>query len=233
MQFRGVGLGLRLSAPSPVPGERWGEDPRHLLGSVPVTRRLSSLLVPTLFVLLACDAPAIVPSAGAGQLQPRGDGPRLAAPPIAPRAQPVAVAAPPSAHLPAAAGGAEWNSDEISWLDYDAGIARARAEGKPVCLVMHADWCPHCRTYSRVFDDPRVVAQARRLVMVRVNVDQVPAVATRFAVDGTYVPRTYFLRSDGTVMEQIDAHRPQFRYFFDENDPGSILGGMVAALAAG
>ena len=156
----------------------------------------------------------------------------LPARPIAPRPPPVAVGA-GTGHAPSAPANGEWNSDEIRWLDYDAGLARARAEGKPICLVMHADWCPHCHTYARVFDDARVVAQSRRLIMVRVNVDQVPAVATRYSVDGTYVPRTYFLRSDGTVLERVDAHRERFRYFFDENDPGSILGGMIAALAAG
>jgi len=201
-----------------------------------VTRRLPSLLLPALlFALIACDAPAITPSSGT--VLPVQDEQPPTTPAVAPRAQPVAVApavahVPTAAHPPGARDG-EWNGDEISWLDYDAGLARARAEGKPVCLVMHADWCPHCHTYARVFDDARVVAQARNLVMVRVNVDHAPAVATRYAVDGTYVPRTYFLRPDGTVLERVDARRPQFRYFFDENDPGSILGGMIAALAPG
>lgn len=202
-----------------------------------MTRRLPSLLLPALlFAFVACDAPAITPSSSTLLPEPGEQVPPTQA--VAPRARPVAVA-PPAAHAPAAdhaPGGArdgEWNGDEISWLDYDAGLARARAEGKPVCLVMHADWCPHCHTYARVFDDPRVVAQARNLVMVRVNVDHAPAVATRYAVDGTYVPRTYFLRPDGTVLERVDARRPQYRYFFDENDPGSILGGMIAALAPG
>ncbi len=191
-------------------------------------RRLSSLLVPALFVLLACDAPAISPSGGAGELRPAD--PEVAPPPVA---QPVPVAAPQAPPTPSAATGEDWNADEIRWLDFDAGMARARAENKPVCLVLHADWCPHCRTYAHVFDDPRIVAQAQRLVMVRVNVDQVPAVAGRYAVDGTYVPRTYFLKPDGTVLERVDAHRAQYRYFFDEHDPASILGGMLAALAPG
>ena len=185
----------------------------HLLRCALVMRRNPSLVLPALLALFACDAPAITPSTA------------IAAPP------PVAADQPPAPPRGAAHG--EWNSDQIRWLSYDAGLARAHAESKPICLVMHAAWCPHCRTYARVFDDPRVVAQAQRLVMVKVNVDEVPTVAARYAVDGTYVPRTYFLRPDGTVIERIDAHRPQYRFFFDENDPGSILGGMLAALAPG
>ncbi|MEI8254113.1 MAG: thioredoxin family protein [Deltaproteobacteria bacterium] len=138
---------------------------------------------------------------------------------------------PPS---PGAAGppGEGWNAAQIDWLSYTAGLVRARNEHKPVCLVFHADWCPHCRTYARVFEDPRVVARARDLVMVRVNVDQAPDIAGRYQIDGPYVPRTYFLSADGATLAGIDAHRPQFRYFFDEHDPNSLLAGMDAALRA-
>jgi protein-disulfide reductase (glutathione) len=96
---------------------------------------------------------------------------------------------------------------------------------------MHADWCPHCRNYSHVFEDPRIVARARQMEMVRVNVDHEPDVANRFQLDGTYVPRTYFVAADGTPINEIDAHRPRYRYFYDERDPGSLLAAMDAALA--
>lgn len=138
---------------------------------------------------------------------------------------------------PASAGAANpsgggWNSAQIEWLSYAAGLARARSDRKPVCLVFHADWCPHCRSYARVFEDPRVVARARDLVMVRINVDEAPDLAGRYQLDGTYVPRTYFLSPDGATLGDVDAHRAQFRYFFDEHDPNSLLAGMNAALRA-
>lgn len=196
-----------------APGPAIPTRSAHLLRCTLVMRRSPSLFLPTLLALFACEAPSLTPS------------PHVA------DAPPSAVAPSPTHPNPTAHG--EWNSAQISWLDYDAGLARARAEHKPVCLVMHAAWCPHCRTYARIFDDPRVVAQAQRLVMVRVNVDEAPTIASRYIVDGTYVPRTYFLHPDGTIMERIDAHRPQYRFFFDENDPTSILGGMLAALSPG
>ena len=187
-------------------------------------RPLPLLLVAAL-ALTACDAPAIAPIAPDPAAQP-DTAPRPDLP--GPTARPgEARAAAPTAE------DAEWNGDEIRWLDYDTGLARARAEGKPICLVLHAAWCPHCHTYARVFSDPRVVAESRRLVMVRVDVDHHADVASRFALDGTYVPRTYFLRSDGTLLDRIDARRARYRYFFDERDPASILAGMAAALSPG
>jgi thiol-disulfide isomerase/thioredoxin len=138
-----------------------------------------------------------------------------------------AVTSVPGGHAPASGEG--WNDGLIAWRGYDDGLAEARRSRKPVLLVLHAEWCSHCRTYSRVFSDPRVVAKSRELVMVRVDVDRSPQIAARFAIDGTYVPRTFFLNPDGVVLPDIDARRPRYRYFFDEHDPASILAGMETA----
>jgi thioredoxin-like negative regulator of GroEL len=147
---------------------------------------------------------------------------------VQPAAEPSHVAA----HLPAAAASTEdWNAAQIAWQTFDTGSARARAEHKPMCLVFFADWCPHCRNYAHVFEDPRVVDRARNMIMVHVNVDEAPDVAARYAIDGAYVPRTYFLSSDGTPIAGIDAQRDRFRYFFDEHDPAGLLTAMASALA--
>lgn len=134
----------------------------------------------------------------------------------------------PTATAPSREG---WNDAQIDWQPYEGGLARAREERRPVCLVMHADWCPHCLRYSHVFEDPRIVERARDFVMVRIDVDDEPDVARRHELDGRYVPRTYFLAPDGSVLEDVDARRPRFRYFYDENDPGSLLASMEAVLA--
>jgi thiol-disulfide isomerase/thioredoxin len=138
---------------------------------------------------------------------------------------------PPAPSEPArAAGGETWNAAEIDWQPYEAGLARARAQNKPICLVFYTGWCPHCRNYSRVFDDPQVVARARDFVMVRANADDESALAARFAPDGGYVPRTFFLAPDGTMDPEIHAPRPKFLHFFDEHNPRALLAGMDTAL---
>src|SRR5262245_53389827 len=129
-----------------------------------------------------------------------------------------------------AQGGEGWNAAAIDWQPYEAGMARAKAQNKPVCLVLYADWCPHCRNYSHVFEDSRIVEQAKRFVMIRVNTDEQSAVSNKYTADGGYVPRTYFLSPDGTVQAEIHAARDRFLYFYDERDPGSLLQGMMSAL---
>lgn len=205
----------------------------------PLRATLGRLHRTSLVVLFALAFPACTPSGPS--FRPARD--REARAPIA-VAEPVPDLAPPSAPAPAPAPAppspspspaAEpsrdgWNTAQIDWQPYEAGLARARAENRPVVVVMHADWCVHCRNYSHVFEDPRIVERARSLVMVRVDTDAEPDVARRFQLDGGYVPRTYFLAPDGTVRAEIDARRPQYRYFFHESDPTSLLAAMDTAL---
>jgi thiol-disulfide isomerase/thioredoxin len=124
-----------------------------------------------------------------------------------------------------------WNEAQIHWESYADGLARARRESRPVLLVMSATWCGHCRTYSHVFEDARVVERAQRFVMVHVDQDAERDIAARYVLDGQYVPRTYFLGPDGGPMA-VTATNPRFRYFYDEHDPASLVAGMDAALAA-
>jgi hypothetical protein len=173
---------------------------------------------------LAC-AIAIALTVTACRAEPPAEGTR---PETSGRAPALAPARPAPGHA-ATAGGESWNAAQIDWQPYEAGLAQARAQNKPVCLVLYTNWCPHCRNYSHVFDDAQIVDRARGFVMIRANADEEPAVAGKYASDGGYVPRTFFLASDGTLDPEIHAPRPKFRYFYDERDPRSLLGGMDTA----
>ncbi len=137
-------------------------------------------------------------------------------------------AAPPPHVAPAS--GETWNAAQVDWQPYESGLQQAKDANKPVCLVFYTTWCPHCRNYSHVFDDPRVVERARDFVMVRLDADAEATIAAKYQVDGGYIPRTYFLAPDGTLDRTIHAPRPRAQYFYDERDPGSLLAGMSTAL---
>lgn len=123
-----------------------------------------------------------------------------------------------------------WNRTQIEWVSHEEALRRAEADHRPICIVMHADWCGHCHNYMHVFEDPRIVERAHRMHMVLLDVDAEPAIASRYASDGGYVPRTYFAAADGSILP-VDAHRPRFQHFFHESDPTSLLTGMDEALA--
>jgi len=129
---------------------------------------------------------------------------------------------------PALAAG-DWNDSAIKWMSYSDGIAAAKKEKKPICLILYTDWCPHCRNYSGVFRDPKVVQESKNFVMIRLNADNEKDLAKQYALDGSYIPRTYFLKPDGQVDTSIHAPRDKYMYFYDEKDPASVLAAMQVA----
>ena len=129
------------------------------------------------------------------------------------------------------AGAEDWNDKDIQWMSYDDGLAAAKKTHRPICLIFYTTWCPHCANYSKVFSDPDVVKKAKSFVMVRVDKDKNQELGKQFKPDGEYIPRTYFLAADGKLDESLTETREQFKYFYAENTPSSILAGMDRALA--
>ncbi|HUB09718.1 MAG TPA: thioredoxin family protein [Myxococcales bacterium] len=123
-------------------------------------------------------------------------------------------------------------SGPVDWRSYDDGLREAAATGKPVCLTFFTTWCPHCRNFLKLFDDPRVAQKSRSFVMVRVNEDQAKDLGRRFSPDGSYIPRTFFLSPQGQFDRSLAA-RPYgpAAYNYAENDADALLQGMNRALA--
>jgi|SRR5579862_8699149 len=130
---------------------------------------------------------------------------------------------------PALAGG-DWNDSGIKWRSYDEGLAEAKKSKKPICLIFYTEWCPHCANYSKEFHDPKVIEKSKQFVMIRLDNDKNQALSKQYAPDGSYIPRTYFLSSNGTLDPDIHAPHDQFKYFYDEHNPDSVLAAMDAAL---
>ncbi len=124
----------------------------------------------------------------------------------------------------------DWNDAGIAWHGYVDGLKAAKQAGKPICLVFYTDWCPHCKTYSKVFHSEQVVERSRSFVMIRLNKDENPKLSAQFSADGQYIPRTYFLSATGEHAAGIHAPRDRYKYFWNTADPASLLGGMQRAL---
>ena len=133
--------------------------------------------------------------------------------------------------LASAHAGGDWNDKGIGWQAYEAGLAKAKQEKKPVMLVVFTEWCPHCTNYSKLFHDQAVIDKTRQFVMVRVDKDKQPEISKTHAPDGEYIPRTYFLSSDGVLDPSLAAARDKYRYFYNESDPKDVLAAMDSAVA--
>src|SRR5437867_7489896 len=98
-----------------------------------------------------------------------------------------------------ARAGGNWNNQGVKWVAYSDGLAAAKKEKRPVCLVFYTEWCPHCQNYSGVFHDDKVVERAKKFVMIRLDRDKDTDVSKKYAPDGEYIPRTDFLKPDGSL----------------------------------
>ncbi len=125
-----------------------------------------------------------------------------------------------------------WNGAEINWRDIRAGIYEASQSGKTAIMVFHAPWCSACKSYRAVFKDPRIVEASKNFVMILIDADADKMTNGAFSPDGTYVPRTLFVNSEGDVSPTLVGKDPQYPHSLDVNNPDELLSLMLKAAPA-
>lgn len=142
------------------------------------------------------------------------------------------VSIPTDTRAEAAKIAAGWNDGHIAWRSYDDGMAEAARTGKRAMVVVHTTWCPHCARYQKLFRDGEVVALSKRLVMIMIDRDREPALNERLGPGSqTYVPRTLFLKPDGTLDSAAVGEHPRYPHLIDNSNPLELLTVMSKALA--
>ncbi len=125
----------------------------------------------------------------------------------------------------------KWNDEHVKWREYKDGMDEAWREGKPVILIIYADWCPACKKYGDVFQDKRVVAESEKFIMIRINKDSNKELSRKYGFDGQYIPRTIAMQANGHVMHEIYKQKT-YRYYIG-TDAERLLKLMKDAYAAG
>ena len=99
-------------------------------------------------------------------------------------------------------------SKAIRWASsYEAAIAQAKREGKPVMIDFHAVWCPNCKTMdAKTFPDERVVQATQNFVSVKVDTDKRMDLARKFKV--YYLPTIVWISADGQTLERVETYLP-------------------------
>jgi len=100
----------------------------------------------------------------------------------------------------------EHQAELIAWeRDLESGLARAKAEQRPVLIDTWATWCANCRVLDKkTFGNPGVVAEAGRFVPLKVQLETDKSAATidfmaRFGLKHYTLPTTLLLDSEGRV----------------------------------
>ena len=124
--------------------------------------------------------------------------------------------------LPAAASGLGWA--DLGWVGYDEALAQARAKGRPVAVIVYADWCGTCAEFAQKLSGPEARAITERVVLTRLDQDRQAALVARLPRDRGYVPRIYFLDAGGRELP-VRSSNPTFPRFY-------YTDGTVAEFAA-
>lgn len=122
-----------------------------------------------------------------------------------------------------------WNHRQIKWYSYKAGLKAAQKQNKSVLIVFEARWCKICRRYEKLFYHKAVVKSAKRLVMIKVDIERNRALQKKYAIDGGYIPRTMILAADGYIHRDITGAHPQYKYFLNATNPSELLTVMQRA----
>jgi len=116
----------------------------------------------------------------------------------------------PSADKWIPSGTVSTESELIHWeSDLETGLARAKAENKPVLVDTWATWCANCKVLEKnTFGNPAVAEEAKRFVTLKIQLETADSPVTkdfkaRFGLKQYSLPTTLLLDSDGNVKRMM------------------------------
>jgi thioredoxin-related protein len=90
-------------------------------------------------------------------------------------------------------------SDDVS---YKAGLEAAKAQNKPLFVMLYADWCPHCNQMKKeVFNDSFVIDFLNKnYICIFKNIEKEEGKALKEKYNTKSLPTFLFLDSDETLL---------------------------------
>jgi len=109
---------------------------------------------------------------------------------------------------------------QVTWLDFNDGLAKARSENKPIFVEFYTDWCPYCRKFQReTIRNPKVAAMlAENFAYVRFNAED-PKNRVKF--DGKSYSHVELTRAFGITSY------PALVFLDSKSQPITMLAGFM------
>jgi FKBP-type peptidyl-prolyl cis-trans isomerase 2 len=100
---------------------------------------------------------------------------------------------------------------ELPWQeDHDAALAQAKKDGKPVVLVLHAEWCSFCKKlFNETMPDPRISSLHDKFTWIKVNSDKLTEYKKTYGQEG--YPMIVLFKADGSIAQKLDGYQEAAR----------------------
>ena len=107
------------------------------------------------------------------------------------------------------------NADDIAWeTDYDAALAKAKAQRKPVLMNFTAPWCKYCKTMDEtVMADPVIQRKLKGYVTLKIDFDTNPELVAKYRIRGIPAYATTRITSSArrpgvaqALLQEVVAH---------------------------
>ncbi|XP_059143545.1 thioredoxin domain-containing protein 12-like [Physella acuta] len=120
--------------------------------------------------------------------------------------------------------------EQYEWTPLEEAYAKAKAEGKPIFIVVHKMTCSACHAVKTWFSaSKRIAGMSKHFVMVNLEYFEVPKGDPDFSPDGFYVPRMLFFSPNGKLMKDAKCGcNPEYEYTYPGE--GELLRRMKAVV---
>lgn len=121
--------------------------------------------------------------------------------------------------------------DNIKWVSYENGLKEIKNSNKKMLLIIHKSWCSSCKALKPKLAKHQEFAElSNKFVMVNAG-DNDEGKGEQFDVDGKYVPRIFFLDSNGNVEKDIwneGTKHKHVKYYYQDGE--ELVAAMKRAL---
>jgi len=97
---------------------------------------------------------------------------------------------------------------------YEEAVRQQKVMHAPMFVYFRADWCPHCRAFDQLLEEPTVRSRLGSIIKVRINPEHGRAERAlfeeRFGTKG--YPALYLVDVDGTSRRRLSHGGPAERF---------------------
>eukprot|EP01120_Amphizonella_sp_Union-15-10_P017654 TRINITY_DN9867_c0_g1_i1.p1 TRINITY_DN9867_c0_g1~~TRINITY_DN9867_c0_g1_i1.p1 ORF type:complete len:157 (-),score=21.13 TRINITY_DN9867_c0_g1_i1:15-485(-) len=120
----------------------------------------------------------------------------------------------------------------VEWHSYTEALSLASQNGKPLCVLFTKPWCGACKSLKNSLKDFHEFVEASKdfnMVNIEEETEEPPSSGNDFLPDGGYIPRLFFVSTDGAVHHEIynKNGNPTYKYFYQS--PTQIVDAMTQA----